>query len=158
MHWIKRDTYLQGYYWKVVLTSEKWIDTGATIHHDGYSSDSAYRGNVTKIGRMLNVSATTINSTDADVTDYNYDIAGNLVSATLSCCQLPTDQLGQFNTHVIVLQPVAVTIDRSPDGNVTNLSIGSGEGLGYFNFRTNTGVVRSALVHAPGGCLRAPGH
>lgn len=28
VHWIRRDSYLQGNYWKVVLTSEKWIDTG----------------------------------------------------------------------------------------------------------------------------------
>lgn len=65
-----------------------------TIYHPGYSAASAYRGNVTKVGRMLEVNATAITATNADVTDYNFDIAGNLVSATLSCCQLKTIEYG----------------------------------------------------------------
>jgi RHS repeat-associated protein len=60
----------------------------------GYSAVSAYRGNVTKVGRMLDLTATTITGTNADKTDYNYDIAGNTVSATLSCCQLKTIEYG----------------------------------------------------------------
>ncbi|MBK9156404.1 MAG: RHS repeat protein [Chloracidobacterium sp.] len=66
-----------------------------TINHPGYGAASAYRGNVTRVGRMLDVNATAITSGNADITDYDYDIAGNLVSATLSCCQLKTIEYGQ---------------------------------------------------------------
>lgn len=101
----------------------------ATIHHAGYSSDSAYRGNVTKIGRMLNVSATTINSTDADVTDYNYDIAGNLVSATLSCCQLKTIEYGDNFAETGYAFPTKETKGSSSPQLVTEYAYNKATGL-----------------------------
>ncbi|HMS08550.1 MAG TPA: hypothetical protein PKE66_03625, partial [Pyrinomonadaceae bacterium] len=58
------------------------------IHHPGYDASSAYRGNVTKVTRFSD--ATLTSDSNADVKNYNYDIAGNLVSATLSCCSLRT--------------------------------------------------------------------
>ena len=66
-----------------------------TIYHPGYGAASAFRGNVTKVGRMMDLTPTaTMDSNRDDVSDYNYDIAGNLVSATLSCCQLKTIEYG----------------------------------------------------------------
>jgi RHS repeat-associated protein len=85
-----------------------------TIYHPGYGSASAYRGNVTKIGRMLDVNATTITDTSSDKTDYNYDIAGNLVSATLSCCQLKTLDYGASFTETGYAYPVKEIKGTSP--------------------------------------------
>jgi len=74
-------------------------------------------------------------------------------SVFLSNAQEPNDQLGEFGTTVIVVQPVAITIDLSRDGNVGNLSLGTGIGAGVFNFTTNTFATRTAGTNLPGGCL-----
>jgi RHS repeat-associated protein len=59
-----------------------------TIYHPGYSAASAYRGNVTKVTRFSD--ATLTSDPNSDVSNYKHDIAGNLVEATLSCCQVKT--------------------------------------------------------------------
>lgn len=59
-----------------------------TVYHYGYTGASKYRGNVTKVTRFADATLTT--DPNADVTNYNYDIAGSVVSATLSCCNLKT--------------------------------------------------------------------
>lgn len=59
-----------------------------TVYHYGYTGASKYRGNLTKVTRFADATITT--DPNADVTDFNYDIAGSLVSATLSCCNLKT--------------------------------------------------------------------
>jgi RHS repeat-associated protein len=58
------------------------------VYHYGYTGASKYRGNVTKVTRFADATLTT--DPGADVTNYNYDIAGSPVSATLSCCNLKT--------------------------------------------------------------------
>lgn len=86
-----------------------------TIYHPGYTTASAYRGNVTKIGRLINVNAPTIASdSNADVTNYNYDIAGNVVSATLSCCQLKTIDYGATFAETGYAFPTKETKGTSP--------------------------------------------
>ena len=85
-----------------------------TINHPGYNSSSAYRGNVTKVGKMLDLAATTISDTNSDKTDYNYDIAGNVVSATLSCCQLKTIEYGATFAETGYAYPVKETKGTSP--------------------------------------------
>ena len=83
-----------------------------TIHHPGYSAASAYRGNVTKVGGLIDVNATTIEGDpNADVNNYNYDIAGNLVSATLSCCNVKTISYDKANEYAF---PISETKGTSP--------------------------------------------
>ncbi|MCW5955995.1 MAG: RHS repeat protein [Pyrinomonadaceae bacterium] len=79
------------------------------IHHDGYDSTSAYRGNLTKVTGFADATLTT--DANADVTDYNYDIAGNTVSATLSCCQLKTIAYDKANEYAF---PISETKGSSP--------------------------------------------
>jgi hypothetical protein len=85
-----------------------------TIYHPGYTAASAYRGNVTKVARMLDVNATTMDSNRDDVTEMNYDIAGNVVSATLSCCQLKTLDYGSSFSVTGYAYPVKETKGTSP--------------------------------------------
>jgi RHS repeat-associated protein len=61
-----------------------------TIYHPGYTAASAYRGNVSRVAQMLDVNATVPTNENSEKTDYKYDITGNLVEATLSCCQVKT--------------------------------------------------------------------
>lgn len=79
------------------------------IHHPGYDSTSAYRGNLTKVTRFADATQTT--DPNADVTDYEYDIAGNGVSATLSCCSLKTIAYDKANEYAF---PVSETKGSSP--------------------------------------------
>jgi len=79
------------------------------IHHDGYDSTSAYRGNLTKVTGFTDATLTT--DTNADVTDYEYDIAGNTVAATLSCCQMKTIAYDKANEYAF---PIAETKGSSP--------------------------------------------
>jgi hypothetical protein len=44
------------------------------ITNPGYDGSTDYRGNVTKVGQMLDVNATTITETNSHKTDYYYDI------------------------------------------------------------------------------------
>ena len=53
---------------------------------DNYDAATDYRGNVTKVTNWADAA----NASDplAETTVMNYDVAGNLVSATVNCCQL----------------------------------------------------------------------
>ncbi len=99
----------------------------------GHTAAAAYRGNVTKVGRLLTLTATTINSTDADVTDYNYDIAGNLVSATLSCCQLKTIEYGDDFDDTGYAFPT----EEAQGGSTLQLE-------NHYTYNRNTGLLRFA--------------
>ena len=57
----------------------------------GYDSATDYRGNVTSVTTYADApggSGTIIHST-------TYDIAGNVITAEVDCCQLKTSDLGQ---------------------------------------------------------------
>ena len=102
------------------------------VYTPGYSAASAYRGNVTKIGRLINVNATTIASdSNADVTNYNYDIAGNVVSATLSCCQLKMIDYGATFAETGYAFPTKETKGTSP------------QLIGEAVYNKNTGLITS---------------
>jgi RHS repeat-associated protein len=96
-------------------SSQSSGDGCVTIYHPGYTAASAYRGNVTRVGRMLDALATTITDTNSDKSDYNYDIAGNLVSATLSCCQLKTFEYGTTFGETGYAYPVKETKGEAPE-------------------------------------------
>ena len=88
---------------------------GCTIvTNPGYDGSTDYRGNVTKVGQMLDVNATTISDTNSNKTDYYYDIAGNTVSATLSCCQLKTIEYGASFEETGYAFPTKETKGTSP--------------------------------------------
>ncbi len=59
-----------------------------TLYHYGYTGASKYRGNITKVTSFSD--ATLASDPNADVTNHNYDIAGSVVSSSLSCCNLKT--------------------------------------------------------------------
>ncbi len=77
------------------------------VHHYGYTSSSAYRGNVTKVTRYSDATITT--DPNADVSEFEYDIAGNQVSATLSCCNLKTTSYGTTWSETGYAYPVSET-------------------------------------------------
>lgn len=79
------------------------------IHHPGYDSNSVYRGNVTKVTRYSD--ATLTNDPDADVTNMKYDIAGNLVESSLSCCQVRTYAYSKTHEYAY---PISQTSGSSP--------------------------------------------
>ncbi len=79
------------------------------IHNPGYDSTSAFRGNVTKLTSFADSTLTT--DPNADITNYNYDIAGNLVSASLSCCQVRTYEYHIDHQYAF---PVSQTSGSSP--------------------------------------------
>ncbi|MBK8147469.1 MAG: hypothetical protein IPK58_04465 [Acidobacteria bacterium] len=82
------------------------------IHHPGYGAASAYRGNVTKVTSFSDASLTT--DTNAVVNEFNYDIAGNNVSATLSCCNAKTIDYGSSFSQTGYAYPVKETKGSSP--------------------------------------------
>ena len=82
------------------------------IYHPGYSGQSYYRGNVTKVTRFSD--ATLSSDPNADISDYEYDIAGNLVSATLSCCNVKTIDYGANFAATGYAYPVSETKGSSP--------------------------------------------
>ena len=100
------------------------------IYHPGYSGQSAYRGNVTKVTRFSD--ATLTSDPNADVSDYEYDIAGNLVSATLSCCNVKTIDYGANFAATGYAYPVSETKGSSPQ--LTNSA----------TYNLNTGFVVSS--------------
>ena len=94
------------------------------IHHPGYSAASAYRGNVTKVTAFSDATLTT--DANADVTNYNYDIAGNLVSGTLSCCTLRTYGYDKANEYAF---PISQTSGTSPTQLTTSATYNRNTGL-----------------------------
>ncbi len=84
-------------------------DSGGCVNvpHPGYDASSAYRGNVTKVTRYSD--ATLPTDPNADVSDFEYDIAGNQVSATLSCCNLKTMSYGTTWSETGYTYPVSET-------------------------------------------------
>jgi len=100
-------------------------EDGCQIHYTyRYSPASAYRGNVTKVTSFSDATLTT--DPNADVTEYNYDIAGNNVSATLSCCNLKTIAYDKANEYAF---PITETKGSSPQ--LTNSA----------TYNRNTGLV-----------------
>lgn len=130
-----------------------------TIYIPGYTSNSAYRGNVTKVGRMLDLAATTISETNSDKSDYNYDIAGNLVSATLSCCQLKTIDYGSTFAETGYTYPVRETKGTSPQLTTEaayNINTGliiqtKDENNNLTNFEYEADTLRQKKVTYPNG-------
>ncbi len=82
------------------------------IHHPGYGAASAYRGNVTKVTSFSDASLTT--DTNAVVNEFEYDIAGNNVSATVSCCNVKTIDYGSSFSQTGYAYPVKETKGSSP--------------------------------------------
>lgn len=109
------------------------------INHDNeynplIMSAVKYRGNLTRIERLIDTSATQIGSDQsADVTNYNHDVAGNIVSATLSCCQLMTIDYGTTFSATGYAYPVRQTKGTAPTQLVTEAT-----------YNTNTGLVTSS--------------
>ncbi|MBS1792701.1 MAG: RHS repeat protein [Acidobacteria bacterium] len=58
------------------------------IRHPGYSGASAFRGNLTRVTKSKD--GVLISDLNAVSNDFEYDIAGNSVTETLSCCNLKT--------------------------------------------------------------------
>ena len=128
------------------------------IYHPGYTAGSVYRGNVTKVGRMIDVNATTITETNSDKTDYNYDIAGNLVSASLSCCQLKTITYGQTFAETGYAFPTSETKGTSPQLTSATYNRNTGlvltstdENSQVTNYEYETDTLRPKKVIYPNG-------
>lgn len=101
------------------------------IHHAGYTGGSAYRGNLTKVTRFSD--ATLVSDPNADVSEYNHDIAGNLVSATLSCCNLKTIEYGATFADTGYAYPTSERKGSSPTQLTT-----------YAAYDRNTGLTLSS--------------
>mgnify|MGYP006872388072 CR=1 FL=1 len=68
----------------------------------------------------------------------------------------PAEQIGEFDTTIIATPFITVGIDKSPDGTLTNYTLGGPSvGAGIFNFRTNTKPPYEANTALP-GCLNTP--
>lgn len=88
---------------------------GCVIKYNyGYDPNSVYRGNVTRVARMLDVNATTVTDTNSNKNNYSYDIAGNLVSASLSCCNVKMINYGSSYAETGYAFPVSETKGSSP--------------------------------------------
>ncbi|MEP6900602.1 MAG: RHS repeat-associated core domain-containing protein [Actinomycetota bacterium] len=96
-------------------------DRCVTIHHYGYTAASAYRGNVTTVKGVL-ISDLNANN----VADYDYDIAGNVVSATLSCCNFKTNAYDKANEYAF---PISETKGTSPTQLTTSVTYNRNTGL-----------------------------
>ncbi len=94
------------------------------IHHPGYSPASAYRGNVTKVIAFDN--GVLISDLNANITEHDHDIAGNLVSATLSCCNLKTITYDKANEYAF---PISESIGTSPTQLTTSATYNRNTGL-----------------------------
>lgn len=125
------------------------------IHHPGYSSASAYRGNVTKVTGFSDATLTT--DPNADVTNYNYDIAGNMVSGTLSCCSLRTYIYRKEEEYAF---PVSQTSGTSPTQLTTSATYNRNTGLmmsstdennQVTNYEYETDTLRQKKVIYPNG-------
>lgn len=94
------------------------------IYHPGYGAASAYRGNVTKVTAFAD--ATLATDPNVDISDREYDIAGNLVSATLSCCQLKTIAYDKANEYAF---PISETKGSSPTQLTSSVTYNRSTGL-----------------------------
>jgi RHS repeat-associated protein len=81
-----------------------------TIYHPGYSAASAYRGNVTKVTRFSDATLTT--DPNAEINNYNYDIAGSPVESTLNCCQVKTISYHKDSEYAF---PISETRGSTPN-------------------------------------------
>lgn len=94
----------------------------------GYKAGSAYRGNLTKVVRLLDTSATNESGDPgANTTSLNYDIAGNLVETSLSCCNVKTISYDLNNGYAY---PVKETRGDAPQQLVS-----------FVEYDRNTGLV-----------------
>lgn len=93
----------------------------------GYNASTKYRGNVTRIERLIDTNATLLRTdSNANYTDLNYDIAGNVVSATLSCCQVRTTT---YNKEYEYALPVSETKGTLPSQLTRNAVYNKNTGL-----------------------------
>ncbi|HRI22343.1 MAG TPA: hypothetical protein PLA68_15380, partial [Panacibacter sp.] len=62
----------------------------------------------------------------------------------------PEAQTGIFSSHVLVVQPFAIGLDKSPKSwDVVNLTFGTALGFGYFNLQTKTSALNVAPLNIP---------
>jgi RHS repeat-associated protein len=92
-----------------------------------YNTNTKYRGNFTKVTAFSD--ATLESDSNANVTNYTYDIAGNPVSATLSCCQLKTINYGTNFAATGYAYPVSQTKGTSPTQLTTSATYDYNTGL-----------------------------
>lgn len=97
----------------------------------GYSPTTDFRGNLTKVTRFSD--ATLTSDPNADVSDYDYDIAGNLVSASVSCCNVKTINYGSTWSETGYAYPLSETKGSSPTQLTTSAT-----------YNLNTGLVLSS--------------
>lgn len=102
----------------------------------GYNASTKYRGNVTRIERLIDTNATLLRTdSNANYTDLDYDIAGNVVSATLSCCQLKTTTYSKDYEYAF---PVSQIKGSLPTNNNSSLQLTTSA-----TYNKNTGLVMS---------------
>ncbi len=94
------------------------------IHHPGYTAASAYRGNATKVIAFDN--GVLISDLNANITEQDYDIAGNLVAASLSCCNEKTITYDKANEYAF---PVSESKGTSPTQLTTSATYNRNTGL-----------------------------
>ena len=105
-----------------------WCPTIAEYSYP-YNSATAYRGNVTKTKRWAKPAATETASLEANQISYTYDIAGNLITETASCCNLKTYTYIKANEFTYPSQ-----VARGTGGQLTSTA----------TYDFNTGLVREA--------------
>lgn len=91
-----------------------------------YDPSTGYRGNVTKISRMLDTSSGIPSTTRDDITDIHYDMAGNVVSSTVSCCNVKAISYDKANEYAF---PVSETMGQSPTQLITSATYNRNTGL-----------------------------
>lgn len=79
-----------------------------------YLSSTRFRGNLTRVARMIDPNATEITESNSNENNYGYDIAGNLVSASLSCCNVKMINYGSSYSETGYAFPVSETKGSSP--------------------------------------------
>jgi RHS repeat-associated protein len=89
-----------------------------------YIDSTKYRGNVTKVTAFSD--ATLASDSNADVKNYEYDIAGSIVSATLSCCSLKTFAYDKANEYAF---PISETKGSSPTQLTVSMTYNKNTGL-----------------------------
>lgn len=94
------------------------------IHHNGYTSASAFRGNVTRVTRFKD--GVLISDLNANISEQDYDIAGNLVTATLSCCNEKTITYDKANEYAF---PISESKGTSPTRLTTSVTYNRNTGL-----------------------------
>lgn len=90
------------------------VCTYQPVYGNPYYSGTAYRGNVTKVKRWAKPAVTEAASLEANETNFTYDIAGNMVTATASCCNLKTYTYVKGNEYAFPTQ-----VARGTSGQLT---------------------------------------